>query len=108
MRKTSIFLGVLLAGSVAFAAEPATTPQANNTGGAKVQRNMGDVKESFKDMGRSARNVTNDLTNRDGKFHTMGSRNATGYGGDAQTDFSSDAQRRARMDAAYANWQARR
>ncbi len=112
MKKSSILIGALLvAASAAYAAEPGTVPQQNDTSGAKVKRGVRDVGESFKDMGRSARDVTHDLTHRGDRRHAKGAHNHGGYGGDARasnTDMSQDTDRRQRMDAAYANWQTKR
>ncbi|HSH92782.1 MAG TPA: hypothetical protein VK968_01415 [Roseimicrobium sp.] len=109
MKKSSILLGALLVtASVAYAAEPGTTPQPNGAVSAQPKRGINDVKESFKDMGRRARDVTHDLTHRGDRRHAVRASDNRGYGGDTSADMSGDAQRRQRMDAAYANWQSKR
>ncbi|MES2972421.1 MAG: hypothetical protein V4757_02390 [Pseudomonadota bacterium] len=106
MNKSSILLCAMLAiSSAAFAAEPATTPQGNDTSSATAKRGLRDVGESFKDMGRRARNVA---ANPRGSRQPVAEQNTTGYAGQQATDFSGDSARRQRMDAAYANWQTRR
>ena len=106
MNMHSLLLGALLAASsTVFAAEPAYVPQGNDTSGATAKRGLRDVGESFKDMGRRARNVA---ANPRGSRQPVAEQNTTGYAGQQATDMSGDSARRQRMDAAYANWQTKR
>lgn len=109
MNKTSALIAALiLVSGAAFAAEPGTTPQPNDTMGAKAKRGAHDVGNSFRQMGRDARNVGHDLTHRGEPRRAGGAYNNSGYSGETRAEMSGDSARRERMDAAYANWQGKR
>ncbi len=108
MSKTSALLAALIAVSGAAFAADTTATQSGDTLGAKTRRGAHDVGSAFRQMGRDAKGVAQDLTHRRQPPPAAGAYGSTGYGGDTRADMSGDSARRQRMDAAYANWQTKR